>query len=152
MGIASDRPSRARLDSGGANTAEIEGSEMSMSRSYLLVSVLYLVIGIVLGGYMSATSDHSLAPLHAHINLLGFVVMSIFGIVFRLIPAVGENALAKAQFWLHQAGALVLLVMLFLVLNGSITEAAMVPLAPIAELAILIAVLLFGWNLFQNAK
>jgi hypothetical protein len=125
---------------------------MSMSRGYLLVGVLYLVIGIVLGGYMSATNDHTLAPLHAHINLLGFAVMSIFGIVFRLIPAVGENGLAKAQFWLHQAGALVLLVMLFLLLNGSITEAAMVPLAPIAELAILIAVLLFGWNLFQNAK
>jgi cbb3-type cytochrome oxidase subunit 1 len=125
---------------------------MSMSRGYLLMGALYLVIGIVLGGYMSATSDHTLAPLHAHINLLGFVVMSIFGIVFRLIPAIGDSGLAKAQFWLHQAGALVLLAMLFLLLNGSITEAAMVPLAPIAELAILIAVLLFGWNLFQNAK
>jgi cbb3-type cytochrome oxidase subunit 1 len=123
-----------------------------MSRGYLLMGALYLVIGIVLGGYMSATSDHTLAPLHAHINLLGFVVMSIFGIVFRLIPAIGDSGLAKAQFWLHQAGALVLLAMLFLLLNGSITEAAMVPLAPIAELAILIAVLLFGWNLFQNAK
>ena len=60
--------------------------------------------------------------------------------------------LAQVHFWLHLAGSLVLLVMLFLLLSGRVTEAAMVPLAPLSELAVLLGVLIFVYNLWRNAR
>ena len=59
---------------------------MNISRGFLVIGSLYLLVGIVFGMYMGGTGDHSLAPLHAHINLLGFALMMIFGLVYRQFP------------------------------------------------------------------
>jgi len=55
------------------------------------------------------------------------------------------------HFWFHQVGALVLLVMLIMLLTGRITEAAMFPVAPLAEVVIWIGVACFGVNVLKNA-
>lgn len=117
----------------------------------MMIAVLYLLVGIGIGMHMGASGDHSLAPAHAHINLLGFVLMTLFGIVYRVIPAMADNMLAKLHFWMHQAGALVLLAMLLMLLSGRITEAAMFPIAPVAEVVIWLGVACFGLNVFRNA-
>lgn len=124
---------------------------MQISRNFLVIGSAFLLLGIVLGMYMGGTGDHTLAPLHAHINLLGFALMTLFGIVYRVIPAMAEVSLAKAHFWLHLVGAVVLLVMLALLFTGRITEAAMAPLAPLAELLVLIGVGTFALNLWLRA-
>lgn len=125
---------------------------MNIPRAFLLVGSLFLVVGIGLGMQMGASGDHSLAPVHAHINLLGFAVMSIFGLVYRAFPAMAETALARVHFWLHLAGGLVLVVLLFLLMSGRIGEEAMFPLAPIAELAVFVGLLIFVFNLWKNGK
>ncbi|MFN0113356.1 MAG: hypothetical protein ACKVPY_01620 [Paracoccaceae bacterium] len=125
---------------------------MNITRSFLIIGGLYLLLGIALGTIMSGRGDFTLAPLHAHINLVGFVLMTLFGIVYHLFPAMTASALARAHFWLHQIGSLVLLVMLYLFLSGRIGEAQMVPLAPLAEVAIWLGVLGFVVNLWQNAR
>jgi hypothetical protein len=125
---------------------------MNISRSFLLVGSLYLLVGILFGMYMGGSGDHSMAPLHAHINLLGFVLMMLFGLVYRQFPAMAKTSLAKLHFWLHQAGALVLLIMLFMLFSGRIGDAAMAPIAPIAETAVLIGTLIFAFNLYKNGK
>lgn len=124
---------------------------MNISRNFMLVAVLYLLVGIGIGMHMGASGDFALAPAHAHINLLGFVLMTLFGIVYRVIPAMADNMLAKLHFWAHQAGALVLLVMLLMLLSGRISEAAMFPVAPLAEVVIWLGVACFGLNVFRNA-
>ena len=124
---------------------------MNISRLFLVIAVAYLLVGIAIGIDMGASGDHGLAPAHAHINLLGFTLMTLFGLVYRVIPVMAEGMLAKAHFWLHQVGALVLLVMLLLLLSGRIGEPAMVPLAPIAEIAIWIGIACFGVNVLKNA-
>jgi bacteriorhodopsin len=125
---------------------------MNVSRSFMLVGIVFLLIGIPFGIYMGATNNFDFAPLHAHLNLLGFVLMTVFGIVYRLFPDMAASSLAKIHFWLHAIGAAVLLVMLFMLLSGRISEAGMVPVAPIAEFAILIGIICFAWNLLQNGK
>jgi hypothetical protein len=125
--------------------------EMRVSRSFLVIGSVYILIGVVLGMYMGASGDHSLYPVHAHINLLGFVLMMIFGLVYRQFPTMADSTLARVHFWLHQAGVLVLMVMLMLLFTGRIAEAAMAPLGPIAELAILIGLMCFGWNIYRHA-
>lgn len=39
--------------------------------SFLLLASLMLVIGVTLGVVMGATHDFQLAPVHAHVNLVG---------------------------------------------------------------------------------
>ena len=124
---------------------------MNVSRYFLLIGSLYLLIGIGIGMYMGAAQDHRLVPAHAHINLLGFTLMAVFGLAYRVFPALDGTALARAHFWLHRVGALVLLVMLFLLFSENITEASMAPLAPIAELLILLGTATFVWNVLRNA-
>lgn len=125
---------------------------MSIASLFMKIGSLYLIFGICIGVVMSVTGDHSIAPLHAHINLLGFVLMMVFGLFYHLFPAAGLSRLAKAHFWLHLFGGLALLVMLGLLLTGRITEAGMVPVAPVAELAILLGILAFVWNVWQHAR
>jgi heme/copper-type cytochrome/quinol oxidase subunit 1 len=123
---------------------------MTISRKFLLAGCVYLLIGMLFGMYMGGTGDHTFAPLHAHINLLGFVLPAIFAVVYHLFPAMTGGMLAKAHFWLHSIGTLVVLILLFLLFNGTITEAAMVPLAPISEMFIVVGTAIFGWNVFKN--
>lgn len=117
----------------------------------MLVGSVFLVIGIGFGIYMGASGDTVYAPLHAHTNLLGFVLPMLFALAYRGFPQMGGNKLAVYHFWLHSVPVAVLLVMLFLLFSGTITEAGMVPLAPIAEIVVLISVLVFLYNAFKNA-
>lgn len=125
---------------------------MNISRGFLIIGCLYLIVGISFGIMMGGSGDTTMVPVHAHLNLLGFVLMSIFGLVYRSFPAMAQSILARVHFWLHQAGVLVLMTMLFLLLSGRIAETAMVPIAPLAELAIMVGLLCFGFNLWRNGK
>ncbi len=123
---------------------------MTVAKRFILIAPLYLIIGILIGGYMGASQDHTLAPAHAHINLLGFTLMSIFGLIYALFPRAADSRLAQLHFWLHQVGSLVLLVMLMLLFTDQIGEDQMFPIAPIAEALILLGILCFTLNIYRN--
>ncbi|MBD3677527.1 MAG: TonB-dependent receptor [Rhodobacteraceae bacterium] len=125
---------------------------MNVSRNFLLVGSLFLILGILIGMYMGGSGEHTLAPAHAHINLLGFVLSVLFALVYRSYADMGASKLATYHFWLHVVGTAILIVMLLMLLTGKITEAGMAPMAPLAELAVLIGVILFLVNLWKNAK
>ena len=125
---------------------------MNVSRSFLVMGSLYLLVGIVLGMYMGGSGDHSLTPVHAHINLLGFTLMTLFGLAYHVMPNLAGGTLAKAHFWLHQVGAFVLLVALSLMISGRIAEATIGPIMPFAEGAVFLGMLCWAINLYQNTK
>ena len=124
---------------------------MNVARSFAIGGVLFLILGIFLGMHMGASGDHSLMPVHAHINLLGFTLMTIFGLTYRLVPAMGGNGMARAHFWLHAIGTLTLVCMIFLKYSGRIGDGDSIMIVmPFAEGAIMIGVLAYAWNLFKN--
>lgn len=125
---------------------------MNVSRSFILIASLFIILGVGIGMYMGASQDHTLVPVHAHVNLLGFVLPMAFGLTYHLFPAIGQSGLARAHFWLHLAGSLVLLVMLWSLLAGQITEAAMFPIAPLAELLVLLGLIAFAVNVFRGVR
>jgi hypothetical protein len=125
---------------------------MNISRNFLVLGTSFLLIGLLIGMYMGGSGDHSLAASHAHINLIGFVLSSIFALTYRAFPAMTDGRLPIIHFWTHAIGAIGLNVLLFLLLSGKITEAAMAPWAPITEVLITIGVLIFAWNVIKNAK
>lgn len=115
----------------------------SRSRAWLCAAVVYLCVGVALGVAMGASGDHSLAPLHAHINLLGWVSMALFGLIGALYPATMQGRVATAQFWLHNLGLPALLLSLAAKLKGH--EAAD-PILGTASIVVGVGVLLFAYR------
>ena len=58
---------------------------------FLLIAAMSLVIGVSFGIYMGATHDYVLTPVHAHINLLGWASLAIFGLAYRSYPELGRS-------------------------------------------------------------
>jgi len=90
-----------------------------------------------------------LAPAHAHLNLIGGVLLFLFGLYYRLIPAAGRSLLAKIQGSLHMAGAILFpLGIAVVLLKGPTFEAA-----PIAgSLIVVVAMVLFAVVVFRTAR
>lgn len=124
---------------------------MNISRLFLLAGAVYLIIGIAMGMHMAAGQDFTLAPVHAHINLLGFTLMTLFGIAYRVLPALAGNIFAKVHFWLHQLGALVLLVALFLMMSGMVAMSQAELVLAISSGTVFLGAFAWAINLFRNA-
>ncbi len=90
-----------------------------MSNWFLRIAVLYIIVGVSLGIYMGASGDHTLHPVHAHLNLLGWVAMSLFGLFYRAIPAAADSMLAKAHFWIYVPAQFAQMVLLTLLYRGN---------------------------------
>jgi hypothetical protein len=69
----------------------------TLARICWITSPLYLLAGMVFGIWMSATGDHTLAPAHAHLNLIGGVMMALFGTFYTLRPNAAVGLLSKIQ-------------------------------------------------------
>lgn len=117
-------------------------TDNARSRAWFRVAVVYLVAAVTLGIVMGASGDHTFTPVHAHLNLLGWVTMALFALVGRAHPAITEGPVATAQFWLHNIGVPVMLGALALRLKGY--EAAE-PLIGLASIIVGIGVALFAW-------
>jgi hypothetical protein len=74
----------------------------------MCVSVVVLLCGMLLGIVMGIREDFVLQPAHAHLNLVGGVMLFLFGLYYRVVPAAGASRLAKLQGWLHMAGGLLM--------------------------------------------
>ena len=62
----------------------------------MCVSVVILLIGMLAGIAMGIEQDFMLAPAHAHLNLIGGVLLFLFGLYYRLVPAAGSSSLAES--------------------------------------------------------
>ena len=106
----------------------------------MCVSVVILLIGMVAGIVMGIREDFTLAPAHAHLNLVGGVLLFLFGLYYRLVPAAGASTLAKAQGWLHIIGSVLFLVgVAIVVLKGASFIAAPI----VGSLIVVVAMALF---------
>jgi cbb3-type cytochrome oxidase subunit 1 len=72
-----------------------------LSNWFLRIAILYLIVGVSLGLFMAASHDHSMFPVHAHLNLLGWVSMTLFGLFYRFFPQAAQTTLAKVHFWIY---------------------------------------------------
>jgi cbb3-type cytochrome oxidase subunit 1 len=118
-----------------------------MSVRFLKAAVVYLVIGVTLGVYMGATSDHTQHPTHAHLNLLGWVSMALFGLFYHAFPAAAETKLARWHFWIHQLGVPVLLALLFYYLSG---HPEVDPVIGVLSVIVWLGILMFAINAWRT--
>lgn len=81
---------------------------MEIPLKFAWASLIYLVIGSTMGVIMVFNSL-PLTPSHAHVLLIGFVSMMIFGVGYHLLPVFAGTdlhspRLAEIQFWLQNIG------------------------------------------------
>jgi uncharacterized membrane protein len=114
---------------------------MNFDTRYVVWSLGFGAVGMGLGVYMGASQNHSELVAHAHILLVGFVVSFIYGIIHRLWLVGPSRAVATFQFVLHQAGALTLMVGLFLLYGNFVAQQTLDPILGIGSAAVLVAML-----------
>ncbi|GAA0647936.1 hypothetical protein [Brevundimonas lenta] len=119
---------------------------MSIANNFMRLGVLAALVGMTLGVWMGSSQDFTLRPVHAHINLLGFASMMLFGFFYRAYPAVAKTRLAMAHFVLSVAGFLISMPMLTLILLG---KPVFMPLLPVSEIMLVGSMLIFVVIVFQ---
>lgn len=127
----------------------IEARGARMARIWILVAVTYLVVGIGLGAFMGATHAFQYAPVHAHVNLLGWVTMALAGLIYERYPRAGGSKLGIAHFWLHNLVLPPLMLVLFALYAG---HTSLEPVAGALGGAMGLVIVLFAVNLFLNMK
>jgi peptidoglycan/LPS O-acetylase OafA/YrhL len=78
-----------------------------ISSLLLRFSVALLLVGLCFGIAMGITQDFALAPAHAHLNLVGFVIPFLAGLYYRAVPRSARGALATVQATLAIIGAVI---------------------------------------------
>ena len=91
-----------------------------VSAAFFALGAFCVLLGMFGGMYMGATHDFVAAPAHAHLNLLGWVTMSLFGTFYALTRETMSVKLAWTNFALSALGVIVLIPFLTLMLiNGN---------------------------------
>jgi hypothetical protein len=115
----------------------------------MCMSVVILLIGMLAGIVMGMEQNFTLAPAHAHLNLIGGVLLFLFGLYYRLVPAAGTTTLAKVQGWLHMIGAILFPVGVAVVLlKGPSFEVAPI----VGSLIVVVAMALFVVIMFRTSR
>ncbi|WP_134495879.1 hypothetical protein [Microvirga pakistanensis] len=121
---------------------------MTASSLSFRLAVLCVIAGMAMGIGMAASQDHSIMPAHAHLNLLGWVSLFLFGIYYERRPALDISRLAMIQVVLWSIGTVVLTIAVAAIHLG---YAAAEPVAAIASLIVLAAMLIFAYFVFRPA-
>ena len=120
-----------------------------MGLQFLRIATVYLIVGSVMGFVMGITEAFQYAPVHAHLNLLGWASLALAGIVYHLYPAAAETRLARIHFWLHNLGLPIFMVALAVMLAGNPAALAAVKAGATMTLLGLFA---FAANLLANVR
>ncbi|MBU8539020.1 hypothetical protein [Falsiroseomonas tokyonensis] len=75
---------------------------------YIIAAAFNLLVGVCLGIWMGIAHDFQLAPVHAHLNLLGWASLALMGLVFRAWPELGRAVLPSVVQFCLCVGAAVL--------------------------------------------
>jgi hypothetical protein len=113
-----------------------------VSKAFFLCAVVYGICGMGLGMYMGASENHTLMPVHAHVNLLGWVSLAIMGGFYALVGERAPIKLAWVNFGLSNIGVLLVGPLLArLLLTG---DKAVIPFMVLGEFALVLGMIVFG--------
>jgi hypothetical protein len=117
---------------------------------FLITAVLILLCGLTLGFYMAIGDDATLVPVHAHLNLVGFVAMSIYGLFYQVMPGADVGRWPLAHFWLSLTAAICLPGGMALIVLDN--PAAGEPLSFLGMVAMSSSAILFARAIMQTGR
>ena len=120
-----------------------------MSARLIRIAALYLVAGVTMGIVMGIRHQFALAPVHAHINLLGWATLAIMGVVYHAYPEAAKTRLATIHFWIHNTALPVFMIGLAFALTG---HEAFLPVAVAGATVVFVGIVLFVVNIWLTVR
>lgn len=117
-----------------------------VSSAFLRLGVVALIVGVSLGMWMGANHDFTLRPVHAHINLIGWASMMLFGLTYRVMPHAAQGRLPWLQLVLAAVGFVLMMAGLTALL---LENMALMPVMLAGEVMVGASILLFAVILFR---
>ena len=115
--------------------------------AFLVIAFVYGILGMIFGVRIGIENEsYPMSIVHAHMNLVGWVAMAIYGLFYRAYPATAATHLATAHFWTANAGAVLLIAGMYAVYEYEDETAAI-----IGSLLTVLSLVLFLIN-FLRAK
>jgi len=124
----------------------------SIDRLFVLTGLVFLLVGMAFGLKMSTTMDFSLHGLHAHLNLLGFVLMTLFGLCYRSWPKMQEGKLATVHYLLHTVSVGAALTLLYFLLSNPELAPKIAPAMNLFLAGAYLGILLFTYLVFTRTR
>jgi hypothetical protein len=122
---------------------------MKASQLSFQAAVILVIAGMIWGIVMAISENHSAMPAHAHLNLLGWVSLFLFGIYYRLHASLDAGATALVQVGVWIIGTLVIAVGVGLATTG---HALGEPIAAVGSFVVLLDMMLFAWLVFREER
>lgn len=107
---------------------------------FFATGALFVMAGVSLGIWMGVNENFTLAPVHAHINLIGWASMGLMGAFFAVAGEAAPRKLGWVSYVLVTLGLLVMVPSLALLLLGN---KAVVPVLGVSEIMVALALLTF---------
>jgi hypothetical protein len=114
---------------------------------FITAALACLLTGEMMGIWMGIAHDFTLSPAHAHLNLLGWVTLALYGLTHRADLAMSRSRVAPAQC--------ALAVVASVALPGGIAMSILTQnpiLAIIASFGVLIATAIFTTMFVRTAR
>jgi cbb3-type cytochrome oxidase subunit 1 len=125
---------------------------------YLRMSILYFVAGAIVGVSMLLWPNEAeyYMAVHAHLNLLGFMSMMIYGVGYHILPKfsgrlIYSSKIVNLQFWLANAGLIGMALSWPMTMRGLKVDLFESMLILSASL-VLASVLLFAVNILKTVR
>lgn len=122
---------------------------MKASSASFQAAVLFVLAGMIWGLQMAISNDHSAFPAHAHLNLLGWVSLFLFGIYYRLNPALDASRAAIVQVGIWCIGTVIMVIGVGLVHTGHESGD---PIAAVGAIMVFVGMAYFAWLVFQRER
>ena len=81
---------------------------MPLHYRFFIAGIVFVLLGMVLGMWMGMNEDFTYAPVHAHLNLVGWATMFLFGLYYRGNPPAERGIWPNIQFWCAVLGLILL--------------------------------------------
>ena len=120
---------------------------MKASTLSFRAAVLFVIAGMIWGLYMAISENHATMPGHAHLNLLGWVSLFLFGIFYHLHPQIDRSRAALAQVWIWMIGVVVQAYGVARIYTGHMSGEVF---ASIGSFIVLAAMILFAWLVYRR--
>jgi hypothetical protein len=120
-----------------------------VSAAFFAMGAFCVLMGMLWGIHMAMHQDFALMPAHAHLNLVGWVTMSLFGTFYALTANTLSPRLAWANFVISGLGVIVMIPALAMLLSSG-DHAKFEPIVAIGSVLTVIGLLVFGVSVVRE--
>lgn len=120
-----------------------------VSAAFFAVGIVCVLGGMLLGMHMGATNNMLLMPAHAHLNLVGWVSMALYGTFYALERETMLPRLAWLNFVVSTLGIIVMMPSLVIFLNSG-NDPKWGPAMSAGEGIVALGALIFAVSVFRE--